>query len=201
MSYAQVVCLTQGERILLERCLRNDATAFDEVVQRYKTKVYNYVCRMTGNSQDAEDLTQEVFIRLYTSLPTFRNQASLNTWIFRIASNLCIDRFRRGKKHQAVAYSLDDPADADESGASRELPDVSFEPHRMAENSELSAQIDLALTKLPDKLRSVIILHDIEDMPYEEIARVVSCPVGTVKSRLFHARVRLREHLTAYVKG
>jgi RNA polymerase sigma-70 factor (ECF subfamily) len=71
----------------------------------------------------------------------------------------------------------------------------------MAESSELSAQIDLALTKLPDKLRAVIILHDIEDMPYEEIARVVSCPVGTVKSRLFHARVRLREHLTAYVKG
>jgi len=200
MSYAQVARLTQGERALLERCLRRDAAAFDEVVLQYKTKVFNYLHRMTGNSQDAEDLTQEVFIRLYTSLPSFKNQSSLNTWIFRIASNLCIDRFRRSKKFQAIAYSLDEATDTDDGTASRELPDLTFEPHRLAENSELADQISTALGRLPDKLRAVILLHDIEDMPYDEIARVVGCPIGTVKSRLFHARVRLRDLLSGYIR-
>jgi len=201
MSYAQVARLTQGERALLERCLRRDAAAFDEIVLQYKTKVFNYLHRMTGNSQDAEDLTQEVFIRLYTSLPSFKNQSSLNTWIFRIASNLCIDRFRRGKKFQAIAYSLDEATDTDDGTTSRELPDLTFEPHRIAENSELADQISNALVRLPDKLRAVILLHDIEDMPYDEIARVVGCPIGTVKSRLFHARVRLRDLLSGYIRA
>lgn len=102
MAYAQVICLTHGDRTLIERCMRNDAAAFDEVVSRYKNKVYSYVLRMIGGEQDAEDVTQEVFIRMYTSLASFRSQASLNTWLFRIASNLCIDHYRRGKKHQNV---------------------------------------------------------------------------------------------------
>ena len=201
MSYAQVVCLTQGEKVLLERCLRNDAAAFDEVVQLYKSKVFNYICRMTGDTQEAEDLTQEVFIRLYTSLKSFRSQSSLNTWIFRIASNLCIDRFRRNKKHQAIAYSLDDPSDVEEGGVARELPDTSFEPYRITASNELSRQVTAALEKLPEKLRAVVLLHDIEDLPYDEVAQVVGCPIGTVKSRLFHARVRMREQLSGYIKG
>jgi RNA polymerase sigma-70 factor (ECF subfamily) len=200
MSYAQVVCLTPVDRVLLERCLQNDTAAFDEVVQLYKAKVYNYICRMTGDGDEAEDLTQEVFIRLYTSLKTFRSQSSLNTWIFRIASNLCIDRFRRRRKHQAIAYSLDEPLDSEEATASREVSDRRFEPHRQAEAMELSRQIDGALARLPEKLRAVLILHDIEDLPYEEVAQVVGCPIGTVKSRLFHARVKMRDYLSDYMR-
>src|SRR5579864_6822643 len=100
MANAQVICLTHGDRALIDRCLRNDLTAFDEVVSRYKNKVFSYISRMVSNAQDAEDLTQEVFIKMYASLGSFRNQSSLSTWIFRIAGNLCIDHYRRGKKHK-----------------------------------------------------------------------------------------------------
>lgn len=201
MAYAQVICLTHGDKALIDRCLRNDVAAFDEVVGRYKNKVYSYILRMVGSDQDAEDLTQEVFIRMYTSLNAFRSQSSLNTWLFRIASNLCIDHYRRNKKHQNVAFSLDDPVDGEDSTGSRELPDVAYEPHRLLEQGEMSAQIELALRQLPEKLRAVIILHDIEGLQYDEIANVVACPLGTVKSRLFNARMQLRDRLAPYVKS
>jgi RNA polymerase sigma-70 factor (ECF subfamily) len=201
---AQVICLTPPDATLVERCRANDRTAFNEVVSRYKNRVYNSVYRMLGNASDAEDLTQEVFVRLYTSLDSFRSQASLNTWLFRIASNLCIDYFRRSKKHRAIAYSLDEPlggdAEASEgSGASHEVSDTTYEPHRLAERQELSEQIQVALAGLPEKLRAVLLLHDIEGIPYEEIAQVVGCPLGTVKSRLFNARLQLRQRLTGYL--
>ena len=205
MAAAQVICLTPPDLTLVDRCRRNDAAAFDEVVGRYKNKVYNYIYRMVGNSDDAEDLTQEVFVRMYTSLDTFRRQASLHTWLFRIAGNLCIDHFRRGKKSRGAAYSLDEPVrgtgDGGEGAAGHEVPDARYEPHRLLEQQEMGEQIQQALGQLPDKLRTVLILHDIEDLPYEEISQVVGCPLGTVKSRLFHARLQLRQRLSGYVQA
>ena len=206
VGYAQVICLTQPDTTLVERCRANDGTAFNEVVSRYKDKVYNYLYRMMGDAADAEDLTQEVFVRLYTSLGSFRSQSSLNTWLFRIAGNLCIDYFRRSKKHRVIAYSLDEPvgetSDVADSGVSgREVADLTYEPHRLMERHELSQQIQTALSVLPEKLRAVLILHDIEGMPYEEIAQVVGCPLGTVKSRLFNARLQLRQRLTGYLQS
>ncbi|WP_165864329.1 sigma-70 family RNA polymerase sigma factor [Capsulimonas corticalis] len=200
MAVAQVMHAGYADAALIERCRRRDEAAFAEVVARYKTKIYNYVCRMMGNDDDAEDITQEVFIRMYQSLGTFRQQSSLNTWVFRIASNLCIDQFRRRKKHQAIAYSLDDTDDSgDKAGLEREVPDATYEPQRLLANSEMSAQIDLALTHLPDKLRAVVLLYDLEELSYEEIARVLEIPVGTVKSRLFNARLQLRKRLSDYL--
>lgn len=202
-----MICLTQPDTTLVERCRANDGTAFNEVVSRYKDKVYNYLYRMMGNAADAEDLTQEVFVRLYTSLGSFRNQASLNTWLFRIAGNLCIDYFRRSKKHRAVAYSLDEPIGGeardgtDGAASAREIADHTYEPHRLMEQQEMSQQIQIALSGLPEKLRAVLLLHDIEGMPYEEIAQVVGCPLGTVKSRLFNARLQLRQRLTGYLQS
>ncbi len=202
VGYAQVIGLTNPDTALVERCRAHDQAAFNEVVSRYKNKVYNYLFRMMGNPADAEDLTQEVFVRLYTSLDSFRSQSSLNTWLFRIAGNLCIDYFRRSKKHRAIAFSLDEPLGgetADGGEAGHELPDRTYEPHRLLEQQELSAQIQEALAQMPEKLRAVLLLHDIEGMPYEEIAQVVGCPLGTVKSRLFNARVQLRQRLTGYL--
>lgn len=201
MAYAQVICLNHGDRALIDRCLQNDADAFDEVVVRYKNKVYNYICRMIHNDHEAEDLTQEVFIRMFTSLASFRNQSSLHTWIFRIASNLCIDYYRRNKKHQNIAYSLDEPIDNEETQPSRDIPDNKYNPYKVFERGELNKQIEDALKQLPEKLRAVIILHDIEDLPYEDISHIVGCPLGTVKSRLFNARMQLREKLSMYVQA
>lgn len=205
MEYAQVICLTQPDTDLIDRCRANDPAAFDAVVARYKNKIYNYLFRMMGNADDAEDVTQEVFVRLYTTIDSFRSQSSLNTWLFRIAGNLCIDHFRRGKKHKAIAFSLDDPVSEADSGegsfASREIADSRYEPHRQMEQTELSQQIQVALAGLPEKLRAVLLLHDIEGMPYEEIAQIVGCPLGTVKSRLFNARLQLRGKLTGYLRS
>ena len=200
MAVAQVMRAGCADAALIERCRRRDEAAFAEVVARYKNKIYNYVCRMMGNEDDAEDITQEVFIRMYQSLGSFRQQSSLNTWVFRIASNLCIDQFRRRKKHQAIAYSLDDTDDAgDRAGLDREVPDATYEPQRILANTEMSAQITLALTLLPDKLRAVVLLYDLEELSYEEIARILEIPVGTVKSRLFNARLQLRKRLSEYM--
>ena len=199
MGFAQVLRVPISDLSLVERCRVNDEAAFDEVVSRYKNKVYNYVYRMTGSSDDAEDLTQEVFIRMYLSLDSFRGQSSLNTWLFRIASNLCIDQFRR-QKNKTPAYSLDEPVGQDDQ-TSREVADSTYEPHRLLENVEMAEQIQQALTQIPEKLRATLILHDVEGLPYEEIAQIVGCPLGTVKSRLFNARMQLRQQLAGYVNS
>ena len=198
LGSAQVIRMPLTDHSLVERCRSSDDAAFSEVVARYKAKIYNYLYRMTGSADDAEDLTQEVFIRMYTSIDSFRGQSSLNTWLFRIAGNLCIDRFRRAR-NRAAAYSLDAPAGDDDLAS--EVPDTTYEPHRMLENAEMAEQIQMALSKLPDKLRSTLLLHDIEGLPYEEIAQVVGCPLGTVKSRLFNARIQLRQHLAGYLQN
>ena len=198
LGAARAIGMPLTDYSLVERCRSNDDAAFSEVVSRYKAKIYNYIYRMTGSSEDAEDLTQEVFIRMYTSIDSFRGQSSLNTWLFRIAGNLCIDRFRRTKNH-VPACSLDEPmGDADQA---REVADSTYEPHRLLENGEMAQQIQLALAKLPEKLRATLLLHDIEGMPDEESAQGAGCPLGTVKSRLFNARMQLRQHLAGYLNA
>lgn len=196
LQQAQAIRVPLTDSSLVERCRASDDAAFSEVVTRYKGKIYNYVYRMTGSADDAEDLTQEVFIRMYTSIDSFRGQSSLNTWLFRIAGNLCIDRFRR-TKNRTPAFSLDEPL-AD-GGRAQEVADETYAPHRVLENVEMAEQIQAALSKLPDKLRIALLLHDIEGLPYEEIAEIAGCPLGTVKSRLFSARMQLRQHLSGYL--
>jgi RNA polymerase sigma-70 factor (ECF subfamily) len=195
--------LTHSDTSLIARCQKADIAAFNEIVARYKGKIYNYVYRMTGNAEDAEDLTQEVFVRMYTSSGTFRADASLSTWLFRIAGNLCVDAFRRGKKTRGLVHSLDAPiaGDEDDGGATRDVPDLSNAPETLLSRKELGAQIQTALQKLPPKLRSAVILHDVEGLPYEEIAVAEGVPLGTVKSRIFNGRVALREHLRPYLES
>jgi len=204
----KVICLSKQDTALLARCRDDDASAFDEIVLRYKQKIFQYILRMVGNSEEAEDLTQEVFVKTYLSLSAFRSQASLNTWIYRIAGNLCIDAHRKKARKEAAmggpAVSLDDSysddADGrDDSRPGRDLPDARQEPFSMLARRELDDQIQGALAKLPEKMRSVVVLHDIEGLAYEEVAAIVDCPLGTVKSRLFNARIQLRDLLTDYL--
>lgn len=205
----KVICLSQSDTALICRCQDNDIAAFDGIVARYKNKIYNYIFRMVGDSEEAEDLTQEVFVKTYLAIETFRNESSLNTWLYRIASNLCIDSHRKRLRRQAAMggglLSLSDPvapeADTDDNVAPRDVPDRSYEPYRMLARRELDEQIAQALCLLPLKMRTVVILHDLEDMAYEEIAAVVGCPLGTVKSRLFNARMQLREMLRPYLES
>jgi RNA polymerase sigma-70 factor, ECF subfamily len=187
---------------LVARCQRADTAAFNEIVARYKHKLHSYLYRMTGSAEDAEDLTQEVFVRMYTHIHRFRAEASLSTWLFRIAGNLVVDSYRRGKKDRAIIGSLDEPLpNDDETGGTRDVADESHAPERLLGRKELSGQITHALTRLPAKLRSAVVLHDIEGLPYEEIATIEGIPLGTVKSRIFNGRLALRQYLKGYLEN
>lgn len=190
-----------AETSLIQRAQANDRAAFNEIVLRYKNKVYNFIHRMIPSAQDAEDLTQETFVRAYLSIRSFQSRASLNTWLFRIATNLCIDYCRKTQKTHGMVTSLSYENDEDNTDCQREIPDLAFDPQRLAMNKELGAQLNRALLELSEKLRTVVLLYDIEGLPYEEIAQIVGCPLGTVKSRLFNARAALREKLSPYLQG
>jgi len=181
---------------LVRRAQANDRAAFNEIVLRYKSKVYNFIARMVPSAQDAEDLTQETFVRAYLSIRSFQSRASLNTWLFRIATNLCIDYSRKNKKTAGLTTSLSADSDEDDE---REIPDAVYDPQRILLNKELGAQLEQALLELPEKLRTVVLLYDIEGLPYDEIASIVGVPLGTVKSRLFNARTALRQRLSPYL--
>src|SRR5258706_3106197 len=197
----KVVAVANADSALILRCQANDAAAFNEIVSRYKNKVYNYVCRMVGPGSDAEDLTQETFVRAYLNIRSFQSRAALNTWLFRIATNLCIDFRRKTARPKAMTVSLMRDDYDDEGEIEREFPDEKFDPQNVFLNKELGIQLDRAMLALPDKLRTVILLHDIEGLAYEEIAAIADCPLGTVKSRLFDARMALRQKLGPYVDG
>ena len=191
----------QTDNALVSRCQKADLAAFNEIVARYKDKIYRYVYRMTASADDAEDVTQEVFVRMYTGIGNFRRDASLATWLFRIAGNLCTDSFRKNKNARTTV-SLDASIDDDaETATGREIADMSSAPDLIWGRKELSAQIETALAKLPPKLRSAVILHDVEGMAYDEIAQTEAVPLGTVKSRIYNARAALRESLKEYLQG
>lgn len=183
----------------IKRCTRDEGRRFDEIVQQHKNRIYHYICRMTHDSPEAEDLTQEVFIKAYQSLGAFRQEAAVDTWLYRIATNLVIDRFRRRKRGPLAWLPWVD----DEGDPVADLPDTArtSDPEAAVELGELQARVHQAIAGLPPKLRSAVILHDMEGLSYEEVAVVAGCPVGTVKSRLFNGRAILRRKLACYVEG
>lgn len=193
--------MANADTALIERCQANDAAAFNEIVSRYKNRVHNYVSRMIGPGADAEDLTQETFVRAYMNIKSFQSRASLNTWLYRIATNICIDYTRRSRRAKALTTSLHREDEDDEADVAVDVPDSRFDPQSMLLNKELGARLEQALRSLPEKLRTVVLLHDIEGLAYEEIAHVADCPLGTVKSRLFNARAALRDKLQPYLEG
>lgn len=188
-----------ADQYLVERCKHDDLDAYEVLVERYRNRILNYVARFSG-AADAEDLTQEVFIRAYLAIRKFRGQSSFQTWLYRIANNVCVDSYRR-RSRDRTAYSLDESKDTGEGEVEREIPDWSANPEGVAQSRELQALVQKTLLTLSEKLRSVIILHDLEGLSYEEIAETLQIPIGTVKSRLFNARLELREKLRPYMEG
>ncbi|MBI3721767.1 MAG: sigma-70 family RNA polymerase sigma factor, partial [Fimbriimonas ginsengisoli] len=182
---------------LLERCRRHDREAFGQLVDAYQGRVFGFVRRMLPSQEDAWDVTQEVFIRAYQHFDRFDGRSSVKTWLFRIAHNLCVDRARKAARsieEQPLPVGL-------ESEDRMDLSDPRWEPERLAMEGELAEAVEQAIAGMSEKLRSVLLLHDKEDASYDEIAQALGLPVGTVKSRLFLARVHLQKCLTPYLKG
>lgn len=185
-----------SEQALIEQCRRQNFDAFGKIIDLYQARVMGFVRRMVRNAEEAQDITQEVFIRAYQAFERFDGRSSLRTWLFRIAYNLCVDRARkveRSAEEITLEGSADEPA--------LEFADDRWNPEAVAMDQELASVIEAGLNAMSEKLRSVLILHDREDMGYDEIAQALEIPIGTVKSRLFLARNALQEHLNRYWNG
>jgi len=182
---------------LVDRARGGDLEAFEGLVAHYQDRVYNYVLRMIYDPMDAQDVAQETFVRAWQGLPRFRGASSFQTWLYRIASNLAIDAARSHKRRGLVMVSLDEPLEGtDASELGHDLPDESRTgPVESLEQGELRTYVWAAVAELSPKLRPVIVLADLQGLSYGEIAKILGCPVGTVKSRLFNARNQLREKL------
>ena len=165
-----------------------DQSAFEQLVRLYEKRVYALTSRMCRNPADAEEAAQEAFLAAWQGLPFFRGDSSFSTWLYRLASNACVDVLRREGRHQPN-LSLDD------EDAAIDLPDSALSPHDEAERSELRQQIEEGLAALPPDYRQVLILRELHQRSYDEIADILSLDLGTVKSRINRGRKRLRKIL------
>jgi len=177
---------------LINRFKGGDASAFDEIIFKYQDKIYNLCYHMLGNSHDTEDAAQDVFLKAYQSLNKFKPDASLHTWLYRIAVNTCID-YKRKPFFESLFKSS---KEGDEFVADH--PSYSPSPERLYESEQIGKAIHLALGRLSEKLRTVIVLKEIEGLSYGEIAEVLGVSIGTVKSRISRAREELKELLKKF---
>ena len=180
---------------LVERAKGGDSRAFENLVGLYQDKIYSYVSRMLHDPIEAEDIAQEAFVRAYQSLPSFRGASSFQTWLYRIASNLVIDSVRRQRRRDDGAISLDAPIGTHDGDMPRELPDERRGPEELAESSVIQEEVNGAIERISPKLRPVLVMYDLQGMSYQEIAEVLGCPLGTVKSRVFNSRAQHKEQL------
>lgn len=181
------------EAALIERCKRKDAKAFDELVSQYERRIYNFAMRLSGNADDAEDIAQETFIRVFNAIQNFRGDSNFSTWVFRIAHNVFLDMRKKVKAHPQT--SLEESVELDESEVTRQVEDPNPLPDEVAQASELHDILQRAIDALPDYQREMVVLYHTQNKSYEEIAEIMELPIGTVKSRLNRARIALKSLL------
>jgi len=178
-----------------------DTSAFEQLWRKYEQRIYNHCLRMVGDEEEGHDLTQEVSIKVFRKIKNYEHTYAFYTWLYRITVNCCIDYLRKKRRH-AQEVSLTPGSDEESQDQPREysIPDESMIPDKTLLNLELSEAIDRALLQLSVKLREIFVLKEVGGFSYDEIADILSCSRGTVKSRLFRARERLQELLEPYVQ-
>jgi RNA polymerase sigma-70 factor (ECF subfamily) len=179
--------------MLVRRCVAGDAAAWEEIAQRYHRRIYNICYRFVGSADDAQDLTQEVFIKMYRTLKSYDlERGAFMTWVTTITRNLLVDHFRKSKQDR-MTESLDTAASEHEDGMplSERIPDKAQPPDARVQSREVGQTVHGALQKLSPELREAVILRDLQDMDYKEIATVLKVPEGTVKSRINRGRAEL----------
>jgi len=183
---------------LVLKSQQGDVHAFEELVERYHGKIYGLTYNMTSNREDAEDLTQEVFVKAFEALPKFRGKSSFYTWLYRIAVNKTINyRKKRNRKRALSLDQFDQEIKTDDT-----YHDLTSKgsPLRNISLSELQIKLNEALQSLSEKHRTVVVMHDMQGIPHDEIAKVVGASVGTIRSRLFYARRQMQAELSEFMK-
>lgn len=184
--------------VLVERFKRGDNSAFEALVKKYQRSVLNLVYRFTGETNRAEDLTQEVFVRLYRALGGFEAKARFFTYLYRVTLNLCLKE--RERDHRRRTYSLDDRGLEDDARP-REVEDPLGSAEDEVERRDTARIVREAIMSLPDEQRTAVILHRYHGLSYEELAETLEISLAAVKSRLHRAKLALKDRLTAYVRG
>jgi RNA polymerase sigma-70 factor (ECF subfamily) len=186
------------EMVLVKRARQGDLGAYDDLVRRYQERIYATIYHMTSNHEDANDLAQEAFIKAFHALKSFKGGSSFYTWVYRIAVNKTINFLKQRKNKSAMSLDdLDFNAEHD--------PDLvalisEKTPRRDVGLAELQEKLNEAMQKLSEPHRLVVTLHDVQGLSHEEIAKIMDCNIGTVRSRLFYARQQLQAYLTDYLK-
>jgi RNA polymerase sigma-70 factor (ECF subfamily) len=195
---AQPVPEPVEEKVLVDRARNGDLAAYDDLVKRYQERIYATVYHMTSNHEDANDLAQEAFIKAFQALKSFKGGSSFYTWVYRIAVNKTINFLKQRKNRTQMSLDdLDFNAEHD--------PDLvalisDKTPRREVNLAELQEKLNEAMQKLSEPHRVVVTLHDVQGMSHEEIAKIMDCNIGTVRSRLFYARQQMQAYLSDYLK-
>jgi RNA polymerase sigma-70 factor, ECF subfamily len=182
----------EKDKVLVKRTLRGDKKAFEMIIRNYQQSLLNYIGRMVGEREMALDFTQEVFIKAYASLRSFEPQYKFSTWLFKIASNLVIDHWRKKK---IPTLSISEPLAEDSDGLTLDIPDEKPSVVRKLELAELGKRIEWALGQIPTALRELFVWRHINGLSYEEMAEIKNLPVGTVKNRVYQAKEMIRRLL------
>ena len=188
MSAEENVTSPNSTDALVERCLAGDQAAWDQIVRQHWRKVFNLAYKFVGRHDEAEDLTQDIFLKIFKALHTFDRRANFQTWLISISRNLCIDHYRSVRKErETMARDVD----------ASQLAPVSRErgPHSQLEQTDLKNLVKLALAELPPALRQAVVLRDLQEFSYQEIADQLGLPEGTVKSRINRGRLELARQL------
>ena len=178
----------EQEAQIVQDVLQGNVNAFEKLVTEYEKNVYNLTLRMTGNAEDAADMTQECFLKAYNSLSAFRGDSKFSVWLYRIATNVCLDFLRSRNRRQTLSLSAEDDEGEE---VQLDVADESQSPELLLERGLTRDAVRRGLQSLPDDYRQILLLREIQGLSYEEIAETLSLEAGTVKSRIFRARKRL----------
>ncbi len=186
-----------SEQQLIERAKKGDTKAFEELMKRTQTNIYNLGFRLLGNKEDAADLMQDTYIKAYENLDKFEGRSSFSTWLYRIATNNALMKLRKEKNKN---ISIDEIKKIGDKDYKIEISDWYENPSLYFKSSELKQQLQKAIDSLPPKYKSVFILHDIEELPISEVAKILSLSIPAVKTRIHRSRMFLREKISEYIK-
>ena len=184
--------MSAEDRELIRSCLRGDRRAYKTLLARYQDPIFNYCQRMIKDSGQAEDIAQEALVRTLTRLENYDERYSFSAWVFKIATNLCIDHLRKAKR---IAYSLDQELDGKDGSFRREVAAPTPDPSQRALAAEQMRMLDEAVAELPEHYRAILLLRHREELSYAEIARILELPIGTVKIRIHRAREQIKRRL------